>query len=77
MTKLTGIYDNVQNAQSAGLCGGAEVPVPFTLNQLNLAANQTAMEYITVLVDDNGVPNGSDGLCVSASGFSDEHDHIQ
>ena len=70
MERLDGIFDNV-------LLGNVEVAVPFTLSQSALDANQAGMEYLTVLVDDNTVPGASDGLCVSASGFSDEHDHVQ
>ena len=70
MTRLTGIYDNM-------VCGGLETSVPFTLNQVALPATDTAMEYLTVTVDFNGFNGGSDGECVSTSGYSDEHDHIQ
>jgi len=70
MTKMANIFDGT-------ILGGVELPIPFTLTQADMAANETAIEYVTVLVDDNTFPNGSDGLCISASGFSDEHDHVQ
>ena len=70
MVKLVDIFDGT-------VLGGVEQPIPFTLTQADIAANDTAKEYITVTVDDNTFPGRSNGLCVSASGFSDEHDHIQ